>query len=93
MSICTKLYVYGRDGLTIEDIPTDEFHKKGNKYIECYDYYKENPEYGFNEENKQIYACEYVMKNDDITDINLLYLKGIIHLLKNCRPKFNKINN
>ena len=31
----TRLYVYGKNGISIENFPTDKYHTFGKKYIEC----------------------------------------------------------
>ena len=31
----TRLYVYGKNNVSIENFPTDKYHTFGQKYIEC----------------------------------------------------------
>ena len=41
----TRLYVYGKNNVSIENFPTDKYHTFGKKYIECYDYFTKNKNY------------------------------------------------
>lgn len=82
----TKLYVFGKNGLSIENFPTDKFHKYGNNYIECYDHFINE---GYSEEQlgTGITLIEKVFRDDKCEDFYTLYVRAIEYLLKNCEPK------
>jgi len=85
-NMITKLYVFGKNGLSIENFPTDKFHKYGNNYIECYDHFREE---GYSEEHigKGMTLLESVFRDDECEEFHQLYTKAIEYLLKHCEPK------
>ena len=93
----TKLYVYGKNGLSIENFPTDKYHTFGKKYIECYDYFAINKDY-FYEENVSIeelkmmgFVIEDIFKDENCEDFAELYSNAIKYLLDHCKSKDNDI--
>ena len=83
--MATKVYVLGKNDLSIENFPTDKFHKFGNPYIECYDYFIEE---GASEEeaNTGLNIIERIYNDRECEDFQVLYINAIKYLLKHCRP-------
>ena len=95
----TRLYVIGKNGLSIENFPTDKYHTFGKKYIECYDYFTKNKNY-FYEENVSIeelkmmgYVIESIFEDDKCEDFAELYSNAIKYLLDHCNPKEDDIES
>jgi len=97
----TRLYVIGKNGLSIENFPTDKYHTFGKKYIECYDYFAKNKEY-FNQGNNSNVPIEYmehmgfviedIFKDEKCEDFAELYSNAIKYLLDHCKPKEEDID-
>ena len=96
----TRLYVYGKNNVSIENFPTDKYHTFGKKYIECYDYFTKNKDY-FNQGNNSNVPIEYmehmgfviedIFKDEKCEDFAELYSNAIQYLLDHCKPKDDKI--
>jgi len=89
----TRLYVYGKNNVSIENFPTDKYHTFGKKYIECYDYFTKNKDY-FYEDNISIeklemmgYVIEGIFEDDKCENFSELYSNAIKYLLDHCKPK------
>jgi len=97
----TRLYVYGKNNVSIENFPTDKYHTFGNRYIECYDYFAKNKEY-FNQGNNSNVPIEYmehmgfviedIFKDEKCEDFAELYSNAIKYLLDHCKPKEEDID-
>jgi len=97
----TRLYVYGKNGLSIENFPTDKYHTFGKKYIECYDYFTKNKDYFNQDSNSDVpieyiehmgYVIEGIFKDDRCEDFSELYSNAIQYLLDHCKPKEEDID-
>jgi len=95
----TRLYVYGKNNVSIENFPTDKYHTFGKKYIECYDYFTKNKDH-FYEDNVSIeelkmmgYVIEDIFKDENCEDFAELYSNAIKYLLDHCKPKDNDIES
>jgi len=95
----TRLYVYGKNNVSIENFPTDKYHTFGKKYIECYDYFTKNKDY-FYEDSVSIeklemmgYVIEGIFEDDKCENFAELYSNAVQYLLDHCKPKEEDIES
>jgi UTP-glucose-1-phosphate uridylyltransferase len=69
-NLVTRLYIKGKDGLSIENLPTDKYHTYGKPYIECY-------------KNKNM-IVEKLFEKPDCDNIFELYAEAVAYLLSHC---------
>lgn len=75
-NVINRLYVYGKNKLSIENFSTDKFHTYGNKYIEI-----EN----ITIEDYKI--KEAVFEDGECEDFHQLYIRAIEYLVANSKPE------